>query len=132
MSFAPYATPNDLAAWLAGAAPADPEATRLLNRASEVIDWTLIGSVYAVDTNGMPTDTVKIIPALRDAVCAQVEYWLDNGDEIGAGTGISMYKVEGLQVMASGKKGGAILTRIAPRAQERLQAAGLIPPLIIA
>lgn len=80
-----YATPSDLTAYLGTAAPADAE--RLLARASEAVDDALLTAVYAVDTDGYPTEPIQR-EAVKLAACAIVEWW---GDERGTGdeTGVS-------------------------------------------
>lgn len=74
-----YATPADLTAWLPdGTVVAEPE--RLLSRASELIDGHVLATYTVDDGTGLPTDT-DIAAALRDATCAQVEFWLEVGEE---------------------------------------------------
>lgn len=75
-----YATTADLAYYLDAAPPAD--ARRMLRRASERIEDLLLTAIYDVDTNHLPTD-VGVQAALRNAVCAQVKWWMDTGDESG-------------------------------------------------
>ncbi|HEY8588476.1 MAG TPA: hypothetical protein VIL55_02875 [Naasia sp.] len=77
-----YATTVDLARWpgtrlFAGAGAALAEASRAL-------DAVLIGAWYATDEDGQPTDP-RVRAALRDAVCAQVAYWQELGDDTGSG-----------------------------------------------
>jgi hypothetical protein len=76
-----YATTADLAVYLNATPPSD--ARRMLQRASERIDDMLLTAIYDVDTNHLPTD-LTVRAALRNAVCAQVKWWLDTGDESGA------------------------------------------------
>jgi hypothetical protein len=75
-----YATTGELATYL-GEAPA-LDAARLLLRASQLLDADfLIPAVYDVDDEtGMPTDPV-VLAGFRDAVCAQVEFWNEVGEE---------------------------------------------------
>jgi len=54
--------------------------SRLLTRASELIDDFCRTAVYAVDALDMPTDADDIA-AFRDATCAQVEFWLAGDEE---------------------------------------------------
>ena len=117
-----YATVEQLAADPWGLAPAG--AARLLVRASEVIDQALRTAVYAVDTNGAPTDTA-VIAALVGATCAQVEFW-ETGDEeddiLGPVQGIVL---AGLQVQFGAGDNRATPTYLAPRAHRILVNAGL-------
>lgn len=75
-----YATTADLANYLEAAPPAG--ARRLLRRASRRVDQALLTALYDTDDDGLPTD-VKITTALRDATCAQVEYWATSGTDPG-------------------------------------------------
>ena len=74
-----------------------------------------------VDTNGNPTDAATI-QALNDACCAQVEWWLQNGDEFGDLSRIGGYSIEGLAVTYKQPPPG-----IAPRAKQVLRVAGIYP-----
>lgn len=82
-----YATRADLANYAPPTytVPSEPEATRVLTRASLRLDNTALKTaVYDVDdTTGLPTD-VDVITAIRDATCAQVVWWADTGSESGA------------------------------------------------
>ena len=122
MPITPYAAPADLTAWLpASIVVAAPEATRLLGHATRLIDKEMIGSSYNTDVNGMPTDA-PVIQAFNDAACAQVEYWLENGDEFGDGEHVQGYTIEGATVQFSKPP-----PRLAPRARDVLRIAGLLP-----
>lgn len=53
---------------------------RLLARATELVDDHCFGA-FAVDSDtNLPTDT-DVADALRDATCAQVEFWVEVGEE---------------------------------------------------
>lgn len=67
-----YATKGEYETFAGGDSPAD--IGRLLSRASELID-DLALQPFTVDANGIPTDT-DVAGAMRDAACAQVEYWV--------------------------------------------------------
>lgn len=124
-----YATLSDLTAWL-GATPDDTaNATRLLTVASRRMDSVLIGAVYDVDDDGLPTDT-DVAAVLRDAVCAQVEWWDETGDTSGTGAGgewssVSIGKVS--LGAGNGVAGTPTGRRYAPEALEILRVAGLLP-----
>lgn len=79
MAVNPYATLDDLAAYLGEEPPAG--AQRLLARAQELVDAETTHSLYAVDVNGNPTNA-GVIAALKTATIAQVEDWLSSGDEL--------------------------------------------------
>jgi hypothetical protein len=75
---AAYATSADLAAWLGGEAPAD--AARQLARASQLLDACVYGTFLIDSQTELPVDA-HVAAALRDAACAQVEFWLEVGEE---------------------------------------------------
>lgn len=118
-----YATGAELASYLGTPAPADT--TRLLARASELVDDHIVTAVYAVNTSGMPTDTVHI-DALRDATCAQVEHWLAGDEEddiLGPVQGVAL---SGLQVQYGAGENRATPMYLAPRAARALRRGGLL------
>ena len=115
---AAYATTADLAAWLGTDAPDDSE--RLLCRASDLLDATVYGA-YAVDAaTGLPADP-DAAAALRNAACAQVEFWVEVGEthDLDGGAG-SQVSVGGLAMQRPG--------RLADRALDLLRTAGLMNP----
>lgn len=77
-----YATPAELATFLGDAYPMPADPDRVLQRASEVVaeasrfQSETVWHVVDVDN---PAD--KYTDALRDAACAQVEFWLEFGEE---------------------------------------------------
>ena len=72
-----YATVAELATFLGS--EGTPDAGRLLERASELVD-TIVDVPFALSaTTGLPTDT-DVAAALRDATCAVVEAWLEVGE----------------------------------------------------
>lgn len=48
--------------------------SRLLKRASELVDDYLRTAIYPVDVDELPSEVDDIV-AFRDATCAQVEFW---------------------------------------------------------
>lgn len=111
---AAYATPADLTAWLpTGTAVTD--APRLLARASALLD-DIITAPFDVDAD-LPTDPT-VAAALRDACCAQVEQWLEVGEDNDidgrAGTQVSLTGFSGRRA-----------PKVAPRAARILRHAGL-------
>ncbi|MGW1489783.1 hypothetical protein [Streptomyces sp. NPDC002402] len=126
MARQPYATPEQLAAWLGTPAPADAE--RLIARAGEDIDSALLTAIYPVDEDGDPTDPT-IAAALASATCAQVEYWLAAGDD-GTGAAGKWDSVSIGPVSLSGRAAstsGASGVELAPRAARALRRAGVTP-----
>ena len=122
-----YATLAELADYLHDVPPGG--AAKLLVRASRRIDSVLIGAYYATDTNGLPTDAT-VVAALRDAVCAQVEWWDEVGDTTGTGAGGAWSTVSiGKVSLGAGSGGDAppSKARVSPAVYEILQVAGLHP-----
>ncbi|CAM5589318.1 hypothetical protein [Streptomyces purpurascens] len=68
-----------------GVSPAPAGTERRLKQASRMLDRLVLRYCsYDVDAaTGMPTHTL-VVAALRDAVCAQVEWWETVGDPSGA------------------------------------------------
>lgn len=112
-----FATVADLATF--GVTWAGDDVDRVLTRASEVIaDHVTTG--YYTDGTGAPTDT-DVAAALRDATCAQVEQWVEVGEE----NDIAGYPTDTFL------SGGGISTNrlppvLAPRARRILRNAGLL------
>lgn len=115
---AAFATAEDLGAFLPeGAEVADVD--RLLLRASEVVaDAATSG--YLTDLDGAPVQT-WVAEALRDATCAQVEQWLEVGEE----NDIAGYGRTTSIGIAGGLSLSALPSVLAPRARRILRAAGL-------
>lgn len=124
-----YATNEQLAKHLfddesrTGELPSD--AGRLLVRASELIDDHTAAAVYDVDTTGAPTYQ-PVIDGLRDATCAQVEYWLTGDEEddiLGPTQGVS---IAGMQMQYGAGENRVTPMYLAPRAARHLRRAGLL------
>lgn len=123
-----YATTAALSTWV-GSSQTLPDATeqaRLLERASMVVDALLIAAVYDVDSDGNPTDA-DVAEALSDATCAQVEWWLETGDELGAASAWGQVAIGSVRLSRGEGAVGASAEEGAPRAAQRLQLAGLLP-----
>jgi hypothetical protein len=74
-----YATTTQLAEYLGAAPPLD--SARLLLEASRMIERDfLVPAVYDTTADGLPSDPV-VAAALAEAVCAQVEFWMEVGVE---------------------------------------------------
>jgi hypothetical protein len=112
----PYAISQDLATYLGTAAPTD--ADRLLLRASEMVE-------EAMGANYDSTDTT-LAEAARQATCAQVEYWLEVGEQQdlrGPLVGLTMGKVS--YQYGTGKD-RVSPSYLAPRAKRYLAQRGLL------
>lgn len=86
-----YATKAELASYLnVNEADLPDDAERLLDRASELIDETVV-AVY-------DTDDEDVQAALRDATAAQVEFWIEVGEEHDITGQRGEIEVEGLRI----------------------------------
>lgn len=75
-----YATASDLEDYLRADPPAD--ADRLLERASELLDAEVLrGAWYDIDATTLMPTNAQVITAFRQAVCAQVEFWGEVGEQ---------------------------------------------------
>lgn len=122
MALTPYAVTTDVVAYMSTLTPppADPECSRLIARACDVLDAYLVGTQYSVDADGNPTDAT-VIEALKNATCAQVEWWVAKGDDLDTDRQYDSMTVEGATLSRAGRRA----PRIAPRALDVLRVAGL-------
>jgi len=68
-----YATVDDLEAWTQADVPDNADA--LLRQASTLVTEAIRTVFYTVDSNGKASDTT-VLATLKDATCAQVEFWI--------------------------------------------------------
>ena len=123
---AAYATATDFTNYTGQTATADTP--RLLQRASDALDARLIGAYYAADVNGLPTDATQL-QALNNATCAQVEYWLATGDELGLSEQYGIIKI-GSVMLNKASRSTTSRPRapvLCQRAIDELQRVGLWP-----
>lgn len=118
----PYADEDQLADYLVGGdyedvTPEGDAAERILLRASEVVQWASVGT-YDPDDVDLP-ETVP--EALRDATCAQVEQWLEVGEEIDIG---GWNRSQGVKYGAVALD--SLPSILAPRAARILDAEGIL------
>lgn len=124
-----YATLEQLAGYLyddegaTGTPPAD--ASRLLKRASELVQDSTVTAFYRTDDEGNPTETLTI-SAFQNATCAQVEFWItgDEEDDIAG-------PLQGMSAGSQQQQYGAGANRatpmyLAPRAARFLRLGGLL------
>jgi hypothetical protein len=127
-----YATAADYTTWV-GADESDSTAVvpadidRQLARASLDVERATLTAVYAVDGDGLPTDTT-IAQAFEDATCAQVEAWQSTGDELGTGNVYDDVQIGSVRLARRGANAGAASQpgALAPRAATILSLAGLL------
>lgn len=100
--------------------PSETEQDRLLERASEYIDYVTLDRI--------DTDDDDHAEAAQKAVCAQVAYWMEVGEEVGSGPLIGSYAIGKLEMNFGGGGAGRQGTqqRLAPRARQYLFLAGLL------
>ncbi len=116
----PYATTTELADYL-GVDEADlpDDASRLLERASEFIDYITLNRIDDTETSQAE--------AARKAVCAQIEYWQElGGDEL-----VLLSKVNEISIGEFSMRGGvanksAEFSELASRARQYLFLEGLL------
>lgn len=121
-----YATGEQLGSYLEGGNAAVPsDAARLLDRASELVDDHVVTAVYDVDEQDMPTDP-KVIAALADAVCAQVEYWLTGDEEDDILGPLESTSIGGMSQAHGSGQNRVTPMYLAPRAARHLRKAGLL------
>jgi hypothetical protein len=114
-----FATPTSLLEWLPVTVDIDDaDAVRLLDRATEVID-AAVRAPFRVDAAGTPLDP-ETAEALASATCAQVEFWLEVGEEH------DVAGLAGRQVSVGQLSISALPPVVAPRAARLLAAAGLM------
>ncbi|MFC7880487.1 hypothetical protein ACFUVV_01165 [Streptomyces sp. NPDC057376] len=132
-----YATTTDLANFLRAAPPLD--AAGLLADASRMLDSRVLAYCrYDVDDAGLPTDPA-VAAAISRAVCAQVAWWDEVGDHIGAaGAGygnvsigsVSLGRTTGSAASsASGEDSAA--RQIAPQVADELRAPHLHDKIVV-
>lgn len=109
-----HATTEELTEWLGSEAPQN--AGRLLQRASNLIDSVVVAP-YAKLADGTIIDS-NVSDALRDATCAQVEWWLETGDHAEA---TARFKPSGKGISATPTG-----LRLAPQAADALFVGGLL------
>lgn len=111
--------------------PDEPEATRVLTRASERVDIEIRTALYDVDDDGMPTDAA-VIEALKLATCAQVLDWTETDDELDM---IGRFgSVTAGQITISGRGNGSSngsTPQLCKQAMVHLRLGGLTPGFVI-
>jgi hypothetical protein len=122
-----YATSTQLANYLHAAAPLDAE--RLLANASTLLENQVLRYCwYEVDEGGLPTDPV-VVAAFTAAVCAQVEWWDETGDELGVVDRWGSLKLGSASMSTASSSSGATGSdggrTVAPTAMEQLRSPNL-------
>lgn len=131
-----YATLANLTAYapaeLADLLPVEPEATRLLTSASQVIERALKAALYPTDANGMPTLTQNIDTMAR-ATCAQALFWMATDDELGIQGMYASVSIGNVSLARGGRGDSTIVTgqQLAPQAETELSAGQMLPGSLV-
>ncbi|MER8158162.1 hypothetical protein [Streptomyces sp. NPDC094472] len=125
-----YATAADFQGYTGQAPPADVD--QLLARATAMLEAQVLRMCwYDVDSDGMPTNPL-VLEAIRNAVCAQVQWWGELGDSIGAaGVGWGSVGIGSVSLSRSGSASGpaSAAREIAPQVADELQSPDLTPDI---
>jgi hypothetical protein len=102
-----------------------------LRRASEVLDMYLIGAVYPVDADSMPTDA-GVIDVFMRATCAQCQHILANNDPAWVKSQYSSVNMGGVTQTRAASAQNQAFPPLAPMAAVILRTAGVLPgaPLV--
>lgn len=129
-----YATAEQYEAYTGATAPVDIDAR--LTRASRFLDSALFRlCIYTAHaTTGLPTN-ITVAEAFANAVCAQVQWWAETGDELGAAGQWSSVSIGSVSLSRSGANGsggsGSSPGRtVCEAALEALQQPDLTPDLL--
>lgn len=128
-----YATAEQYEAYTGATAPVDIDAR--LTRASRFLDSALFRlCIYTADaTTGLPTNTI-VAEAFANAVCAQVQWWAETGDELGAAGQWSSVSIGSVSLSRSGANGSGGSSSpgrtVCEAALEALQQSDLTPSLL--
>lgn len=126
-----YATVGQFVAWSEEQYWPEAMVATKLRRASEQLDRALVGAVYAVDADGMPTDA-GLIDVLQRACSAQCQYLLAHNDDAGVKREYVSTNVGGVTVSRAPSMLAPALPPLAPQALAILRVAGVLPvaPLV--
>ena len=114
-----YATTTELAEYL-GLDETDlpDDADRLLDRASEMIDYYTLNRIDEEDEDKAE--------AAKKATVAQVEWWIEFGDELGLTAVFNQISIGNFSAQTGGGQQESQISKLAPRAKQELFKAGLL------
>jgi hypothetical protein len=115
-----YALLTDLQAYVDSDTelPDELEQTRLLERASTLIDRI---TLLRIDPGN-----AEHVEAAKNAVIAQVEYWVQGGEDVDVTGPVQGYQIGSLQVQFGAGENRITPGRLAPRAKDALLMTGLL------
>jgi hypothetical protein len=129
-----YATSAEYVTYTGQAAPADIDA--LLARASRFLDSRVFRLCWyeVVEATGLPSNAL-VAEAFSAAVCAQVQWWVETGDELGTAgqwgsVSIGSVSLSGAR-SSSGSGGSAPGRAVAETAMEALQTPDLTADIFV-
>lgn len=129
-----YADRGDLVDYFPATVPVpdEPEATRVITRASERVAKEIRTALYAVDDDGMPTDP-DVIEAVMLATCAQVLDWKETDDELGLLSRVGSVTAGQITISARSGSNGADADppNLCTQAMVHLRLGGLVPGFVI-
>lgn len=120
-----YASVAQYRAWSGDQFTPDALVSTMLQRASEAMDNYLIGAVYAVNANGMPTDPM-LIDVLMRATSAQCQFMLADNDPTGVKRQYSSTSMGGVSTSRVAAMTAMTFPPLAPQAAAILHAAGVL------
>lgn len=127
-----YATAEQYGTYTGTTAPADIVAR--LARASKFLDSRVFGLCwYDVDAEGLPSNAA-VAAAFADACCAQVQWWEETGDEVGAASSwgnVSIGSVSLGSPRSSSSGSGGSTRPVAEAALEALRGPDMTPDVFL-
>lgn len=120
-----YAALADYRTWSSDAITPDARVTWLLARASEDVDRALIGAIYPVDSNGMPTNADDIV-TFRDATSAQAAFRQEVSDDTGAASRNDSTSIGGISIHRAAGTAAQAMPPLGPEALKILHLAGAV------
>jgi hypothetical protein len=126
-----YATVQQYQSWSGDTSTPIPMVATWLMRASEDMDAYLIGAVYPVNQNGMPTDAMAIDAFMR-ACCAQCQFLIGDNDPAGLKRQYVSTSAGGVSAVRAAAMTALQFPPLGPRAASILHTAGVLPnaPLV--
>lgn len=120
-----YATVPAYRAWSGDQFTPDDVVSTMIQRATEAMDHYLIGAVYAVNANGMPTDPM-LIDVLSRATSAQCQFMLADNDPTGVKRQYTNTSMGGVSTTRAPGATGLTFPPLAPQAAAILHTAGVL------
>jgi len=128
-----YATSADYQSYIGQTPPSDIDAR--LGRSSRFLESRVFRLCwYEVDEDGYPSNTV-VKAAFADAVCAQVQWWEETGDELGTAGRWGSVKIGSVSLSGPGSSSGSSVPvggrEVAEAALEALRSPDLTPDILV-